>query len=265
MAALGLARHHLLDELHERDDAGLVGHFPEKARQMDVVGAEVGEGTAAVVLELDPPRAPGGRAELRVTATKRLQLRLLVSRDHVVVRTERDAAEGALVQVEDSRRFGGKVGIAGEDPRPVLPGLDRRRVQPAAHRRGRDRLDQSFAHRLGGQLVRAPAREWHRPPLGRFAGERLDAGDDACAKAPWSSRASSVAQAAEPLLRKALAPLGGDVDAHSDASRDLDVLHAFRRQEHDPRPDDCGVRDRPRRRLLLEDGPFLRREPHFER
>jgi hypothetical protein len=52
---------------------------------MDVVGAQVTERAAAGVLEFDPARAPRRPSKLRVAASERLELGLLVCRDDVLV------------------------------------------------------------------------------------------------------------------------------------------------------------------------------------
>jgi len=70
-----------------------------------------------------------------MTAVECLELGLLIRGDHVVVGAERDAVDDAGVEVEDPSCLGGEVGVAGKDPRPVAPRLDRVSVQPAAHRR----------------------------------------------------------------------------------------------------------------------------------
>jgi len=60
---VGLGRHHLGHQLHERHDPGLGGDRADQAGPVDVVGAHVGQRPATLVLELD--RAiwpePGGR------------------------------------------------------------------------------------------------------------------------------------------------------------------------------------------------------------
>ena len=132
---VGLGGHHLVDQVAERHDPGLVGDRADQPGPVDVVGAHVGEGAAPLVLELHPPTPPGPGGERGMAAAQRLQLGLLVGGDHVVVIAERHTAPDAGVQVQHPGRLGGEVGVPGEDPRPVPPRLDRVVVQPAPHRR----------------------------------------------------------------------------------------------------------------------------------
>ena len=98
--------------------------------------AKVVAGVKAMACE--PPEQRDG-----MTAAERLELGLLVGGDHVVGGAERDAVEHPGVEVEHPGGLSGEVGIAGEDPRPEAPRLDRRGVKPPAHRRRGDGLNGS--------------------------------------------------------------------------------------------------------------------------
>src|SRR5258708_23519947 len=60
--------------------------------------------------EVPPYLAANG---LSTAGAERLELGLLVGRDHVVVGAERDAVIGAPMDVEDPRDLGGPVSVAG--------------------------------------------------------------------------------------------------------------------------------------------------------
>ena len=75
------------------------------------------------------------------------------------------------------------------------------------HRRRRDRLDEPFAHCLGGQLKRAPPRQRDVAPLGRLAGQGLDPRHHPTAEASRPPRSVAILQAGLPLLTEALPPL----------------------------------------------------------
>jgi len=81
-----------------------------------VVGAHVGERATPPVLKLDLRHMAGTRWASRVTATQRLQLRLLVSGDHELVGAQRLAVPQAGIEIQDSGCLGSEVGVAGEDP-----------------------------------------------------------------------------------------------------------------------------------------------------
>jgi hypothetical protein len=94
-----------------------------------------------------------------MTAPQRLQLGLLVGADHILVIAQLTASPVPVVQVEHPGGLVLKVRVAGKDPGPVLPRLHRVRSQPAAHRRGRDHLDQSTSRDLGRQVRAGPPRQ----------------------------------------------------------------------------------------------------------
>jgi hypothetical protein len=102
----------VLDEAPEGLHPGLRLDPIEEADVMDVPGGEVREGAAAAVLELAKRRAAGPGGGGRVTAAERLQLRLLVGRDHELAGMKQLALEAPRVEVEHSPRLLAKVGIA---------------------------------------------------------------------------------------------------------------------------------------------------------
>ena len=79
---------------------------------MDVVGGEVGQRAAAVVVVLDPhcPRPPGRHGG--VAPAPDLDGGLLVGTDDVLVGAELPALPAALVKPEYPGRPGGEVGVA---------------------------------------------------------------------------------------------------------------------------------------------------------
>ena len=90
---------------------------------VDVVGGQVGQGAEAVVLALGPHRPPRPWREREVDAHAGLDAGLLIGAEHVVVLAERLPFPFPLVEVQDAGGFEGEVRVAGENPRPVLPGL----------------------------------------------------------------------------------------------------------------------------------------------
>jgi hypothetical protein len=80
-----------------------------------------------------PPR------EREVEAHAGLDAGLLVGAEDVVVLAKRPSFPFPLVEVQDPAVLPGEARVAGEDPRPVLPGLDGVVSEPTAHggRRGR--------------------------------------------------------------------------------------------------------------------------------
>src|SRR6185369_11770949 len=138
---VGLAGHHLLDEPVERLDAGGVFAAAEHLGAVHVPSRQVGERAAAGVFVLDTHRPARRRWCGGVFADAGLDGGLLVGGDHELVRPQRCVVEAAGVEVEDTGRLGTEVGVAGEDPGPMLPRLYCIRTQPAPDRGARDRGD----------------------------------------------------------------------------------------------------------------------------
>src|SRR6266511_4569112 len=84
--------------------------------------------------------------------------------------------EAAGVQVQHPAGLGAKVRVADEDPRAMLPRLDRVAGQPAADRGRRDRRGDGPGDGLAGQFRAAPHRQRYALLGGKLAGQRLDLG-----------------------------------------------------------------------------------------
>jgi hypothetical protein len=82
----------------------------------------------------------GGGGQRGVLAMAGLDGRLLIGADDVVAGVQQLAVPAAAVEVQDAAGLGGEVGIAREDPRAVLPALDRVLRQPAPDRDAGDLL-----------------------------------------------------------------------------------------------------------------------------
>jgi MFS family permease len=153
---VGLGSHDLGDQPAERVDARGGLHAAEQVGVVDIPGGQVRQRSAAVVFVLDAHTARRACWPGRMAAAARLDLGLLIRREHILVVTQQLALEDALVQVQNTAGLGGEVWGTREDPRVVPPRLDGILGQPAAQRRGRDRLDQPAADDLSPQLLKAP-------------------------------------------------------------------------------------------------------------
>jgi len=143
---IGLLPHHFLHQAAEGLDPGLLLDPAEEIGVVDVPGGEIGQGAAAAVLELAERWASGHWGKGRVAAAERLQLGLLVGRDHQLIRAQAPSLEAPGVEVEHAACLAGKVGVAGKEPGAHLPGLDRRIMQPAPDRRRRGVGDAALNH-----------------------------------------------------------------------------------------------------------------------
>ena len=200
---------------------------------MDVVGGEVGQGAAAAVLELHPAGASRRCGQAWVAAAQGLQLRLLVGTDHVVVGAERLTVPATVVQVQHGAGLGAEVGVAGEDPGPVLPGLDRVCGQPAAHRGRADRGHQALTDGLGDQFGDRPAGQRHACVRWWGAGQGLDLDDLHRGEAGRAPRTGSIREAVESVLAEPPAPFADGVDVQTQLGGDRRVGIAVRGGQHD--------------------------------
>jgi hypothetical protein len=151
----------LVDQGVEGLDAVLGGAAVKDLGPPRVPGGQVAEGAHAFVLVLDHLAAatPGGQRLLDPLAC--LDRGLLVGADHVIAGVQTLAPPAAGVQVEDRAGALGEARVAREDPRAVLPGLDRVPAQPAPDRHAADLLDDPTPDRLARELARRPARQRH--------------------------------------------------------------------------------------------------------
>jgi hypothetical protein len=168
-----------------------------------------------------------------VAAAAGLDRGLLIGGDHILVWAQRSAVPAAGVQVQDPGGLGAEVRVADEDPRAVLPRLDRVLGQPPADRSGRDRLGDAPGDRLAGQFRAAPHRQRHAQFCRQLAGQRLDLGDLHGGEAGRPARPLAIGQARQPMGGEPAAPLAGGVGGDAKPSGDGGVGHPACCQQHD--------------------------------
>ena len=255
--AVGLDLHDLVHEAAERDDPGRLFDAVKQVGVVDVPRGEVGERSAAQVLEFDQSRTPAARRGGLVVAAERLQLRLLIGRDHVLVRAQPLAVEDARVEVQHAGGLLGEVGVAREDPGAhVCHGL----------------IASSCSHR---QIVEADASVTPRSITKRCSStrEKRESGSScvrgsshAIALTSATCSGGKTARSTRPrLILKPIQPLDTEPGSSpGDAIRravqpcsDVDVLHPLGRVENHPRPLDSTERKRDRARPTLKLHPLL--------
>jgi len=176
-----------------------------------------------------------------VEAAQGLELGLLIGTDHIVVGSQRFALPATLVQIKDPGGPGREVGVAGKDPGPVLPWLDRIGVQPASHRGRGDRLSDTAGPYLGGQLGARPPRQRETGLGGQRAGQRLDLGHLHRGEPAWASRPGQVLQPRDAVRGEPSAPLTHRVHADPQIGGGRCVRAPGGRGQHDPSPDHVAV------------------------
>ena len=161
---------------------------------------------------------------------------LLVSAEHVVVLAERFTFPFPLVEIQDAGGLDGEVRVAGEDPRPVLPGLQGVVSEPAAHRGRRRRGNDAASCRMAGQFRTGRAGQRRSARGGHLARESLNPSHDVGGEHAGPAGARRVGQTFDALLAVPAPPLAGRVLADAQPLRDHPVRHARRGEQHDPRP-----------------------------
>jgi hypothetical protein len=176
---------------------------------------------------LDPLAVAGSGRQAGVDPRAGLDGGLLVGADHELARVKEAALEAARIEVEHDRGLGEEVGIGGEEPGAVAPGLDR--VLPRSQRRIVD-ADAS-------EMPRSTTRRWTSAAERRESGAPSEGGSQATAftwatssggKTARATRPRSVLEALEPLLGEASSPAPHYVGVHLQPPGDLGVSQAVR-------------------------------------
>ncbi len=229
------------DQVGEGLDPGRGRGGADHLGAVHVVGGEVGQGAATGVLELDPAGTPRSGWLSVVAPSQGLELGLLIGADHVLVLAERAALPLAGVQVQHSGGLDLELGVAGEDPGPVLPRLDRVGRQPPPYRAGRDRLGQATGNDLGSQFRARPPRERHPALTRQGARQRLDVGDLNRGEPPRTPAAGQVHQPGQASRGEPSSPLADRVEVNTHLGSDHLVIATRRRGQHDPGTDHVPV------------------------
>jgi hypothetical protein len=123
--------HGLRDEAVEAGDAILSFTTADEPESMDVESGDVSPGSESPVFVLDSHGSPGLGSERWVFPRPSLDTGFLVGADHELVRSQPAALPYTVVEVEDPAGLVLEVGVAGEDPTPVLPGSNGVFVEPS--------------------------------------------------------------------------------------------------------------------------------------
>lgn len=120
---------------------------------VNIVGGEIRQCPAARIFRFYPYWSSHGRGHTRSYTAPGLNSRFLVGGQDKIVLTQSRTVEHACVEIQHARGFHREVGVAGKDPGPMLPGLERVRGQPPVHRRGGHTWHDPAP---GGPVQRAP-------------------------------------------------------------------------------------------------------------
>ena len=136
------AGHNLINEAVKGLDAGRRLAASEDRGLMHIERGQVGPGTPAFVFVFNAHGTTGSGRHARMSAVACLDTRLFVRRNDEFVVAEGTLLPAALIQVEDRYGFLRELGVAGKDPRPVLPWANRVTGEPPPNGAATDRADQ---------------------------------------------------------------------------------------------------------------------------
>jgi hypothetical protein len=200
----------------------------------------------------------------------RLQLRLLIGADHVLVGPQPLALKDTVIEIEHTAGLLGEQRVAREDPRAGLPRLDRILVQPAPDRRRRSAgsTPRSITSRCSSTRENLESGK----PLVAGSSQAIALTSAICCggKTARATRARLVLEPFQPIIKEPSSPLPHDPGGGVQPDRDLGVRDTARRVEHDPRAlhvlERQLLRPRTPRQLnalfLGERDPVLRRACH---
>ena len=198
------AGHDLEHQAVERLHAGLRLAPPEDPGLFHVPCRDIGQRSHAPVLRFDAqgPGRCGGQG--RMAARARLNAGLFIGADDPFVVGQRSAFPKALVEIEDAASLGGEIGITGEDPAPVVPGLDGVLRQPTPNRGFPNGGHNPPIDGGSLQLRHAEAGQGDPEVVGKLTGQGLDRDHGVGGKTPPVGRGEEHRQAPQGVARKSV-------------------------------------------------------------
>ncbi len=254
--AVGLFGHHLPHQPVECSDPARAFGASHHSAAAHVPGVEVGDGAEPLVLVLDQLTTARSGRGAGMDPPAGLDRRFRVRADHTIAGLQQLALPAARIQVEHPPGLLKEVRVAREDPRAVLPRLDRVLCQPAADRRRR-RVAHATLHDEPVQLRATEARERDALLLGQLARDRLDLGDLLRGEAARAARAFPVIQSIQALVVKASSPPADKLGHHPQPGADLNIAQPLSRIQHELGSLHLTVRPRVARRAMLQLAPLL--------
>jgi len=150
---VGLLLHHFTDETLYRSHPILDFAASEELGAMNVPSRQVGPGTFAKVLMLNPDGAVGTGRQRRLFSASRLNAGLLVGRDYEVSSAQWRAFPNALVEIEDGTGVSRKIRITREDPTPMLPWAESVGAEPTPQGGAADFRDEALRNHVLPDLL----------------------------------------------------------------------------------------------------------------
>lgn len=186
--AVGLLGHDLLDQSTKGSDPRFVLTPTMDLCSLHIPRRKVSPRTESLVFVLDEDRSSAPRWLCGMAPVSGLDARFLVSADDTVIRVQRPAFPEPLVEIQHACGLDLELGIAGKDPTPVPPRLDRILRQPPPQGGLTDGGNEAAAENLALEFRDRVARQGQAMPVRQFTRQGLDGDDDAGGKSELAAR-----------------------------------------------------------------------------
>jgi hypothetical protein len=164
-----LLAHDLLNQPFKRFDPGFSFTSAENLRTVNVPGSKIGRRPFSFVFVFNAHHTTSlGRQGLCLSLPS-LDAGLLVCRDDVIVRSERDALPNLLIQVQDRPCLDDKSRVAWKYPTTKLPRFDCISAQPSPNSDSTDTGDNALLQNVSSQLSETETRQGNTEPRREFA------------------------------------------------------------------------------------------------
>jgi hypothetical protein len=138
----------------------------------------------------------------RMLPAPRLETGLLISRDDKFIASQAGPVPGSGIEIQQAAGFLRKLGIAGENPAPMSPGLQRIGAQPTPQGDPADLCDEAAREDLAPQFPNGEARQRYVRATGQLTSEPFNVDDDAGGKSGLPARLEAPPQGRVGVLRK---------------------------------------------------------------
>lgn len=171
---------------------------------MDIEGGQVSPDPAPYIFTFHLHGRAGLSRVGGVRTAQRLDAGLLIGRQHELVVPQGASIPDPSIKVKDAPGFFGELGIAGEDPRSMLPRSNRILMEPAPYGAIADGRHKATLPSLSGHIGRTPAGKRHLMGRRQLAGQGLNLNDQIRGEKPGGDRAGDALQGLEDVLQRSV-------------------------------------------------------------
>ena len=168
---IGSLGHDLIDQAAKRSNPIFSFTATEELGPMHIQCCQISPSAAARVFMFHLHRDAGLRGEGSMPTAACLDAGFFVGGEDEFTVFQRMPQPHSLIQVEDTPRFFGEMGVSRENPAAMLPRADGVLMEPAPDGGPADAGDQPGLAHLGGQIGAAPSRDGQSEGGGQLTGQ----------------------------------------------------------------------------------------------